>query len=563
MEKNAILAAVLSLAVLLGWQYFFVPQEIPKKKKVEAIRKGFKETSPSVKKGSITDRAINVSSRKKFSMQVVEQKEKKKPLLKNFKEVFVNIDTGNAVYGLTNYGAGFVQMQLKEYKDAEGNVIDLAKGFYPDLKPLYFWGKGSGKLNSSIYKIYIDGQEITETRTIKINSKKGSQAVSFVLEDPVAGKVEKSLVFSSGSYTVPINVRINNLKDLSAIGVALGPSVGGSDGDTYGGVIEGPMTFVDQDIVYDNPESDNDQPRHEKNVKWTSVQSKYFITALVPRTGSGGAHINLLKANQDKVNDYAAIVPLQAKGLRVNASMDLYAGPKEVHRMSKLGVMLEESLDYGIFSFVASPLISILRICNVVTMNWGLAIILLTIIIKLIFYPLTHFSMKNMKGMQKLQPKMAQIREIYKDDKTKMNQQLMSLYKENKVNPMMGCLPMLIQMPIFFGLYEGLLVAIEIRNAPFFWWITDLSKQDPYHIYTILMGVSMFIQQKMTPTAGDPSQAKMMMFMPIIFCGMFIFYPVPSGLVIYWFVNNVLSIAQQFFVNRSVQTPKLAEENES
>ena len=128
---------------------------------------------------------------------------------------------------------------------------------------------------------------------------------------------------------------------------------------------------------------------------------------------------------------------------------------------------------------------------------------------------------------------------------------------------MMGCLPMLIQMPIFFGLYEGLLVAIEIRNAPFFWWITDLSKQDPYHIYTILMGVSMFIQQKMTPTAGDPSQAKMMMFMPIIFCAMFIFYPVPSGLVIYWFVNNVLSIAQQFFVNRSVQTPKLAEENES
>ena len=231
--------------------------------------------------------------------------------------------------------------------------------------------------------------------------------------------------------------------------------------------------------------------------------------------------------------------------------------------MSKLGVMLEESLDYGIFSFVASPLISLLRICNAVTMNWGLAIILLTIIIKLIFYPLTHFSMKNMKGMQKLQPKMAQIREIYKDDKTKMNQQLMSLYKENKVNPMMGCLPMLIQMPIFFGLYEGLLVAIEIRNAPFFWWITDLSKQDPYHVYTILMGISMFIQQKMTPTAGDPSQAKMMMFMPIIFCGMFIFYPVPSGLVIYWFVNNVLSIAQQFFVNRTVQTPKLAEEKES
>ncbi len=562
MEKNAILAAVLSLAVLLGWQYFFVPQ-VPQKKKVVETRTLPKEKRLSGQKRSITDRAITISPKKSHALVAKNLKGSKKSLPKNFKEVLVKVDVGNAVYGLSNHGAGFVQMQLNDYKDDKGRLIDLAKGFYPDLKPLFFWGKGSGILNRSVYKVYVNGQEVTENKTIKISPKKGSQKVSFVLEGRNQGQVEKTLVFSAGSYRIPTTILLRNTKGMGAIGVALGPSVGGSDGDTYGGVIEGPMSFVDKDIVYDNPESDNEQPKYDKNVKWTSLQSKYFITALVPRTGSGGAQINLLKANKDKANDYAAIVPLRLENSRVLATMDLYAGPKEVQRMSKLGVMLEESLDYGIFSFVASPLISLLRICNAVTMNWGLAIILLTIIIKLIFYPLTHFSMKNMKGMQKLQPKMAQIREIYKDDKTKMNQQLMSLYKENKVNPMMGCLPMLIQMPIFFGLYEGLLVAIEIRNAPFFWWITDLSKQDPYHVYTILMGISMFIQQKMTPTAGDPSQAKMMMFMPIIFCGMFIFYPVPSGLVIYWFVNNVLSIAQQFFVNRTVQTPKLAEEKES
>ncbi len=562
MEKNAILAAVLSLAVLLGWQYFFVPQEPPKKKDV-STKAPLQQKLSSRQKGSITDRAIRVSPKKSHAPKTENLNTRKRSLPKNFKEILVKVDVGNAVYGLTNYGAGFVQMQLNDYKDEKGKFIDLAKGYYSDLKPLFFWGSGSGVLNRAVYKVYVNGQEVTESKTIKIDSKKGGQKVSFVLQGKAQEKVEKSLFFSAGSYRIPTTILIRNAKNLDALGVALGPSVGGSDGDTYGGVIEGPMSFVDKDIVYDNPESDNDQPKYDKNVKWTSLQSKYFITALVPRTGSGGAQINLLKANKDRANDYAAIVPLRSENSRVLATMDLYAGPKEVHRMSKLDVMLEESLDYGIFSFVASPLISILRICNAVTMNWGLAIILLTIIIKLIFYPLTHFSMKNMKGMQKLQPKMAQIREIYKDDKTKMNQQLMSLYKENKVNPMMGCLPMLIQMPIFFGLYEGLLVAIEIRNAPFFWWITDLSKQDPYHVYTVLMGISMFIQQKMTPTAGDPSQAKMMMFMPVIFCAMFIFYPVPSGLVIYWFVNNVLSIGQQFFVNRSVQTPKLAQEDES
>ncbi len=169
--------------------------------------------------------------------------------------------------------------------------------------------------------------------------------------------------------------------------------------------------------------------------------------------------------------------------------------------------------------------------------------------------------MRNMKNMQKLQPKMTQIREIYKDDKNRINQEVMALYKEHKVNPMMGCLPMIIQIPVFFGLYNALLVSIELRQAPFFWWITDLSKQDPFHVFTILMGASMFLQQKMTPMTGDPNQAKMMMFMPVIFTGMFIYYPVPVGLVIYWFVNNALSIIQQYFVNKSVAPPKLAEEN--
>jgi YidC/Oxa1 family membrane protein insertase len=195
-------------------------------------------------------------------------------------------------------------------------------------------------------------------------------------------------------------------------------------------------------------------------------------------------------------------------------------------------VGLENSLDYGIFSFISRPLMAVLRALHYVSGNWGVAIILLTVLVKIIFYPLTHVSMKNMKEMQKLQPRMEQLRGLYKDDRAKLNEQVMALYREHKVNPMMGCLPMVIQIPVFFGLYEALLVSvsIELRHAPFFGWIRDLSTQDPYHVDTILMGASMLIQQKMTPTPGDPTQAKMMLFMPVVFTGMFIYYPVPVGL---------------------------------
>ena len=205
---------------------------------------------------------------------------------------------------------------------------------------------------------------------------------------------------------------------------------------------------------------------------------------------------------------------------------------------------------------------AVLRISNAVLGNWGLAIILLTVLIKLVFYPLTQYGMRNMRNMQKLQPKMTQLKEIYKDDKNRMNQEVMALYKENNVNPMMGCLPMIVQIPVFFGLYNALLVSIELRHAPFF-WIADLSAREPqlFPILTLLMGASMFVQQKMTPSVADPAQAKMMMFMPVMFTGMFLYWPVPVGLVIYWLMNNILSVIQQYFVNKSVTPPKLAEEN--
>jgi len=225
-----------------------------------------------------------------------------------------------------------------------------------------------------------------------------------------------------------------------------------------------------------------------------------------------------------------------------------YAGPKELHDLTLAHTKLEKAIDFGWFDVIAQPLLLCLKFFYSYTHNYGIAIILLTILIKLLFWPLTNKSFTSMQAMKKLQPLMQKIREKYKDDPQRMNQEIMQLYRTQKVNPFGGCLPMVLQIPVFFGLYKALLYAIELRHSPFIWWIQDLSAKDPYYITPIVMGATMFIQQKMTPTGADPMQAKIMLFMPIIFTFMFLNFP--SGLVIYWLFNNVISIGQQVYINR-------------
>lgn len=544
MEKNAILAAVLSLAILIGWQYLVVkPMEEEQTQKQRAAKA--RAAAQRTKGGSAASAPLESPAAVGPATSAAPAPTASAPQRR------VRVDVGDAVYELTNRGAGFLSARLLKYRHGERGFVELVPAGRPDVRPLFFWGgRTAQRLNEAAYQV--------EGGDLSLSKANPEGVVRFLYRGADGLSAEKALTFRHNSYNVKTRIRVSRPLGEEAIGVVWGPRVGGSDGNTYGGVIEGPMSFVGKEIVYDYPE-EGKPVAHGEGLKWTSLQSKHFITALIPRGGAGGAEIRLL-GQTDALSEYVAIVPL-SRGRDVEAAFDVYAGPKALDHLERLGVGLEDSLDYGMFAFIAKPLMSILRALHAVAGNWGVAIILLTILVKIVFYPLTHVSMRNMKEMQKLQPRIAQLREIYKDDKTKLNEQTMSLYKEHKVNPMMGCLPMLIQIPVFFGLYEALLVSIELRNAPFFGWVQDLSVQDPYHVYTILMGASMFLQQKMTPTAGDPTQAKMMMFMPIIFTGMFIFYPVPVGLVIYWLVNNLLSIAQQFYVNRSVQPPKLAEEN--
>ena len=547
MEKNAILAAVLSMAILIGWQYLVVrPMEEEQTRKQRAAKARAARSA-----GGTSAASAPLKSPPAARPPATEAFPASSAPSAPAPQRRVRVDVGDAVYELTSRGAGFLSARLLKYRRGDKSFVELAPGGRPDVRPLFFWGgKTAQRLNEAVYQVEGGDLSLSETNP--------EGTVRFLYRGADGLSAEKALTFRHNSFNVRAGIRVYGLSGQETIGLAWGPRVGGSDGNTYGGVIEGPMSFVGEEIEYDYPE-EGKVVAHGEGLKWTSLQSKHFIAALIPRSGAGGAEVRLL-GKTETLSEYAAIVPF-SRGGSVEAAFDVYVGPKAVEHLEALGVGLEDSLDYGMFAFIAKPLMSILRALHAVAGNWGVAIILLTILVKIIFYPLTHVSMRNMKEMQKLQPRIAQLREIYKDDKTRLNEQTMGLYKEHKVNPMMGCLPMLIQIPVFFGLYEALLVSIELRDAPFFGWVTDLSAQDPYHVYTVLMGASMFLQQKMTPTAGDPTQAKMMMFMPIIFTGMFIFYPVPVGLVIYWLVNNLLSIAQQFYVNRSVQPPKLAEEN--
>jgi YidC/Oxa1 family membrane protein insertase len=233
-----------------------------------------------------------------------------------------------------------------------------------------------------------------------------------------------------------------------------------------------------------------------------------------------------------------------------------YIGPKDAAALKAAPNSLSRSLDYGVFSIIAKPLVALLDFLNSYVHNYGMAIILMTILIKLVFWPLSQKSYKSMEQMKRLQPLMAKIREKYADDKETMNKEIMQLYKTYKVNPAGGCLPILVQIPVFFGLYQALLNAIELRQAPFITylpftdhiWLADLSARDPYLITPLVMGATMFLQQKLTPTPGDPTQAKVMMFMPLIFTVLFITFP--SGLVLYWLVNNIISIGQQWWMLR-------------
>ena len=316
------------------------------------------------------------------------------------------------------------------------------------------------------------------------------------------------------------------------------------------------IMFMNKDGV--DEEDDEDDLREigiqtEKSVDWGIISSNYFLLGLIPDSSDMYFKARL----EDGIYRLALTRELEIfENSAQKMTCTYYMGPKKKSQLEKVPNNFAASLKYGwsVFDIIAKPLMQVLKFFYQYTGNYGIAIIILTIIIKIIFWPLSQKSYKSMNKMKKIQPMMAKVKEKYKGDRQKMNEEMMRLYKTYKVNPAGGCLPMLVQIPVFIALYQALLSAIELRHASFIYylpftdivWLADLSAKDPLYITPLVMGATMFIQQKMTPSPGDPTQAKIMLFMPVIFT--FIFLSFPSGLVVYWLVNNVLSIAQQWWM---------------
>ena len=298
---------------------------------------------------------------------------------------------------------------------------------------------------------------------------------------------------------------------------------------------------------------------------WIAVLQHYFVAAVLPRGEGAGASRpedqNSYFARSLGGTDYAAGVVLPAREIAPGASgsfaAQLWLGPKLQDRLASVAPGLELSVDYGMLTIFAKPLFWLLEKLHGFVGNWGWAIVLLTLVVKLVFYKLAETSGRSMAKMRKVAPKLEQLKERYKDDRQKLNEGMLELYRKEKINPVSGCLPILIQLPVFIALYWVLLESVELRQAPWILWIGDMSAKDPYFVLPLLMGIAMWAQMKLNPPPPDPVQAKVMMFMPIMFTGMSAFFP--AGLTLYWLINTALSVLQQWQINRVVDaegTPK-------
>ncbi len=379
--------------------------------------------------------------------------------------------------------------------------------------------------------------------------------VSYGWTAPSGLRLEKTYSLAPGRYDVALEVRVRNgtaeaIRD--RLGLILVQDFEPLE-DSYS--FTGPAYLKAGDYEEVKVKEAKDGVQVAGGVAWAAMLDKYFLVAAVPDSAGDGTLRVGTHRDLEKVVEAELLGPVfeLAPGAEASFAYKIYLGPKLAEALAPLGSDLEDVVHYGFFHVIAKPLMVFLNVIYEFIGNYGIAIILLTTLIKGIFWPLSARSFKSMQRMKELQPKMQRLKEKYGKDKERMNMEVMQLYKSHKVNPLGGCLPMLVQIPFFFALYKILLDSIELRHAPFYFWIQDLSAKDPYYITPLLMGASMFLQQKMTPITGDnAAQMKMMMYgMPAIFTFMFLNFP--SGLVIYWLVNNLLSIAQQAMLLRKAQ----------
>ncbi|QJQ97439.1 membrane protein insertase YidC [Halomonas sp. PGE1] len=412
--------------------------------------------------------------------------------------------------------------------------------------------------------LQLDGQAgriaFTPERT-EYRLSEGEDRLEVDLRAEVNGvDVIKRFTFERGSYAVDVNYYLANNTEAPVTARFIGQLARDNSPDPSSGVALGMSSYLGaaystQDSRYEKVDFDDIQRGRFENRDsqggWVAIIQHYFVSAWAPPQNQQNLFYATTDSQNRNVAAFAGPVTSVAAGGEARLGATLYMGPKVQDYLEAVAPNLRLTVDFGWLWFIANPLFWLLDQIHSLIGNWGWSIVLLTIVVKLALWPLSAKAYKSMARMRKLGPEMQRLKEQYGDDRQKMSQEMMKFYQKEKINPLGGCLPILVQMPVFIALYWMLLESVELRHAPFMFWIQDLSVKDPFFILPILMGASMFVQQLLNPTPPDPMQAKIMRMLPIVFTFFFLWFP--AGLVIYWVVNNIISIAQQYAITRKIE----------
>ena len=545
MDKRTLLALALSFVVFLVWSLLFgpKPKETPTEKQATPARE---ESQPPAK-----ERKRPPGPKR----ELIPEAERGSP--------DITVETGLYVAVFSGSGPQIKSFQLKEYRSKLEKDSPLKELVQVNNKDGY--GLSLGFLGENIPNIEWGSYKVNR-QDIAVKAGDQPESLIYEWESPQGIRIRTEFLFYADKYEIGLSVTVANksdyvIDDTLLFNIAHVPQ---EMRRSYGS-FEG-MALLLGNKLEEVKESKIQGKQFLGQISWIAYEEPYFMTAIISENDKKATAKGAVLPDGEIRISYIPSPFNLGKNESTIRNFTLYLGPRDLYILKTLNKNLEKAVNFGWFDIIAKPLLVALRFFNKYLSNYGLSIILLTILIKILFWPLTRKSYQSMKEMRKLQPMMAKLREKYKNNKQEMNKQLMGLYKTYKINPMGGCLPMLVQMPVFFAFYRILPNSIELRHAPFVLWVNDLSAPErlfsfpftiplmapPYGIpiLTLLMGASMFLQQKMTPMTGDPAQAKMMMLLPIVFT--FLFINFPSGLVLYWLVNNILSIAQQYRINRQL-----------
>jgi YidC/Oxa1 family membrane protein insertase len=543
MQRQFLLAIVLSFLVIYGWQAMFPPPKRP----VEQQLAAGPEKSPTPTDPSGTGAPVGATP----TVEV----EAVAPLVAAAAETDVIVENPAVVAVFNTRGGVLKSWRLKSYRDAAGEPLELVPQIVPNApRPFTLEADDaatSGTLKNALYKPSVDRVTI------------GSEAATLTFEyrDAAGLIARKEFAFTPTQpfilrFTADVTRNGAPVKTAVTWGPALGTGIVTS-GMNYGPAPQ-PIFYKDRSVSRVGIGDIEEYRVVQGNFGFAGVDDHYFLSAIVPSAEAlqvTYSPVSVTVGGEDRPRQF---VSWSVKS-ETSKAEDYFFGPKDLDVLQNIKPDLVRAIDFGMFDWLVVPLLRALKWVNGYVGNYGWSIIVLTVIINLVMFPLKHKSIVSMRKMQELQPQLKAIQDRYAKLKMtdpgrqKMNEEVMALYRQNGTNPAAGCVPMLLTLPVLVAFYAMLAVAIELRGAPFVGWITDLSVFDPWFVTPVLMGITMFVQQKMTPTVGDPVQAKIMLFMPVMFTGMLMW--APSGLVIYWTASNLWAIGQQVLTNKLIGPP--------